>query len=222
MMMMVTMNRWSVVALSMALMVGAACGEDEVTLPNDAGTTVDVGAGDAGTTADTSLTDAGSDDAGSEDAGAADVGAADTTEPGPDVETDTSDTGAPDTGSEPTDVSDAGGSTDDVTGDCVPYEAIAPLFVSNGCTNSYCHGGPTNASGLGLEDGYASLVNVGSVGAPGEVRVIPGDPDGSYLIHKIEGTASAGNAMPPIGDVSSDDIAALRAWIAAGAAESCP
>jgi hypothetical protein len=203
------------IAGMVAIFVLSACGADETVLVGDTGLAADAGV-EADASADATPdanADAASDatpDAFVED----DVHASDADTPEADAD-----------GNPEADASDVVADTvtvEEVSEDCVPYEAVAPLFVSNGCTNSYCHGGPTNASGLGLEDGYASLVNVGSVGAPGETRVVPGDPDASYLIHKVEGTASAGNPMPPIGEIASEDVEALRAWIQAGAAEFCP
>ena len=48
-----------------------------------------------------------------------------------------------------------------------------------------------NAGGLSLVEGvsYGELVNVGEPNKPGAIRVIPGDPAASYLIHKLEGRA---------------------------------
>jgi len=34
---------------------------------------------------------------------------------------------------------------------------------------------------------YDQIVNVGSTRKPGAIRIIPGDPDNSYLVHKVEG-----------------------------------
>ena len=47
----------------------------------------------------------------------------------------------------------------------------------------------------------------------------PGDPDASYLIHKLEGRAGiTGDRMPQGGPfLSSADIAVIRSWIQAGA-----
>src|SRR5262245_22750717 len=61
-----------------------------------------------------------------------------------------------------------------------------------------CHSGAAAPLGLRLDAGasYAMLVNASSVEAPSLRRVAPGNPDASYLIHKIAGTASAGGRMP--------------------------
>ena len=44
---------------------------------------------------------------------------------------------------------------------------------------------------------YATLVNAPSVSKPGAIRVVPGDPDASYLVQKIEGAPGiVGERMP--------------------------
>ena len=66
---------------------------------------------------------------------------------------------------------------------------------------------------------YASLVNVTSISEPPLKRVLPGDPNNSYIIHKLEGTQSVGARMPfggPFLDQATIDQ--VRAWIQAGAA----
>ena len=42
---------------------------------------------------------------------------------------------------------------------------------------------------------YAALVDVASVQRPGIRRVAPGDPDGSYLVHKLEGRSSISGVL---------------------------
>ena len=66
---------------------------------------------------------------------------------------------------------------------------------------------------------HASLVNVTSISEPQLKRVVPGDPDNSYIIHKLEGTQTVGARMPfggPFLDQATIDQ--VRAWIQAGAA----
>ena len=66
---------------------------------------------------------------------------------------------------------------------------------------------------------HSNTVGVPSVEQPAFLRVAPGDPEGSYLVHKIEGRGSiSGDPMPQGGPpLSSTEIADIRAWIAAGA-----
>jgi mono/diheme cytochrome c family protein len=90
---------------------------------------------------------------------------------------------------------------------------------------SVCHTGPTSNAlpgGMDLTDAdasFANLVGVASVQVPALSRVEAGDPDNSYLIQKIEGTASEGEPMPLGGPPLNDDVIDdIRQWIADGAA----
>jgi len=102
------------------------------------------------------------------------------------------------------------------------YQAeIAPLLASNCAT---CHLTGQEAGNMALIPAKAieSLVGVKSVEAPNLVRVVPGDPDASYLIMKLEGTHidhGGSGARMPFGGFPLDDgdMAKIRAWIAQGA-----
>ncbi|MDX1455427.1 MAG: hypothetical protein R3217_08240 [Gammaproteobacteria bacterium] len=86
------------------------------------------------------------------------------------------------------------------------------------CTQ--CHVGASAPEGLRLEDGmtYGMTVNVASSQVPSLDRIEPGDPDNSYLIQKIEGTAASGERMPRGGPFLSDDVVnAMRQWVTDGA-----
>ena len=56
----------------------------------------------------------------------------------------------------------------------------------------HCHSGANAPVGLRLDaaNSYALLVGVASVERPNMLRVAPGDPNNSYLIQKLEGTAA--------------------------------
>jgi hypothetical protein len=85
-----------------------------------------------------------------------------------------------------------------------------------------CHNAPSHQGGLDLEtDPWSELVGVTSP-AYGAVRVEPGDPGGSLLWRKMDGSQgnSEGGVMPPRG-VQGADADLVRAWIEAGASESC-
>ena len=83
-----------------------------------------------------------------------------------------------------------------------------------------CHSGAAAPQGLRLDSGvsFANLVGVPSVEASSFLRVAPGMPDQSYLIHKLEGTAQVGEQMtlggPPIPQATIDFV---RQWIIDGA-----
>lgn len=86
------------------------------------------------------------------------------------------------------------------------------------CTG--CHSGAAAPLGLRLDEGaaFAMLVGAPSVEVPSLNRVQPGDPDASYLIHKLEGTAAVGARMPlNAPPLPADTIAVIRQWIANGA-----
>jgi len=100
----------------------------------------------------------------------------------------------------------------------VNYTAeIQPIF-SGRCIG--CHNVATAPQGLVLDadNSYAHLVNVASKEVPSLLRVKPGDPDNSYLVQKIEGTAAVGGRMP-LGRPPLDPevIVLIRRWISEGA-----
>ena len=67
---------------------------------------------------------------------------------------------------------------------------------------------------------FAALANTISRGKPGARLVIPGDPDGSYLVQKLEGrTGIVGERMPRTGGpyLTAGQMTILKRWIANGA-----
>jgi CHRD domain len=66
---------------------------------------------------------------------------------------------------------------------------------------------------------YTSIVNVASIEVPTMKRIVPGDPDNSYLVLKIQGSPGiVGVQMPASGGpLSQAQIDEVRAWVAAGA-----
>jgi hypothetical protein len=98
------------------------------------------------------------------------------------------------------------------------FQQIQDTVFTPICTG--CHAGATAPRGLRLDAGnsYALLVNVASAEVPALLRVNPGNPDQSYLVQKIEGTAAVGGRMPLGGaPLPQDRIDLIRQWIAAGA-----
>ena len=61
-----------------------------------------------------------------------------------------------------------------------------------------CHAGASAPQGLKLDSGnsFANLVGVKSSEVSSLLRVAAGDPNQSYLIQKLEGSASVGEQMP--------------------------
>ena len=86
------------------------------------------------------------------------------------------------------------------------------------CATAGCHTG-AGAAGLNLEaaNSYAELVGVPSSQDAGILRVAVNDPDNSYLIQKLEGTAGTGGVMPPGGMLDPTSITTIRTWITNGA-----
>ena len=123
-------------------------------------------------------------------------------------------------------------SLSDVTG---PTPNLVPTFSSiqheifdnsdssgrAACTQ--CHnavGGRFNGLDLSPAVSYGNLVNVASRGKPGAIRVIPGDPENSYLIHKLEGRPGiVGLRMPFNGPpyLVDGQISVIKRWIELGA-----
>jgi hypothetical protein len=99
------------------------------------------------------------------------------------------------------------------TFDSIQQHVFTPI-----CTA--CHTGATAPLGLRLDEGvsYAMLVNVTSTEDPTHKRIAPGNPDASYLVHKIQGIAAVGGRMPLGGSaLSPATIAIIRQWITDGA-----
>jgi hypothetical protein len=99
----------------------------------------------------------------------------------------------------------------------------ANVFSVN-CAIPGCHGGGTVQFGLRLDPdfSYASLINVASPQSPSGqtlTRVIPGNPDGSFLIQKLEGKQTVGIRMPAFSPqpLPQSTINVIRQWIANGA-----
>jgi hypothetical protein len=90
------------------------------------------------------------------------------------------------------------------------------------CTSCHNAQGARFAGNLNLSGAtaYSQLVNVASSGKPGAIRVIPADPENSYLIHKIEGRPGiVGERMPRTSGpfLTPGQILIIRTWIAQGA-----
>ena len=105
---------------------------------------------------------------------------------------------------------------------------VVPL-IEDRCALPQCHGSRPQA-GLSLDgsdaDIHAMLVSATSVTAPDLARVEPGDPDASFLIHKVQGDFTGlacadddcGVRMPKADDpLSAECLDMLTAWVQAGA-----
>jgi hypothetical protein len=90
------------------------------------------------------------------------------------------------------------------------------------CIDCHTNIGRTPPAGLNLthDAAYDQLVNVASTRKAGAIRVVPGDPESSYIVHKIEGTADiVGVRMPFSGApyLTDGQILIIKRWIAVGA-----
>ena len=99
--------------------------------------------------------------------------------------------------------------------------SIQREIFSQRCTS--CHNGSARflpfVQNLTEGNSYASLVGVPSIEQPALMRVAPGDPENSYLVHKLEGRAGiTGARMPFTGTPLTDgQILVIKRWIEIGA-----
>ena len=91
------------------------------------------------------------------------------------------------------------------------------------CTQCHTDAGRRRpAGGMNLSPGaaYASLVGVASSRKPGAIRVVPGDPQNSYLLQKLAGRLDiVGLCMPRGGPpyLTQGQMLVIRRWIEMGA-----
>lgn len=101
----------------------------------------------------------------------------------------------------------------------------ANIFTPTCAYSSGCHQGAGAQQGLQLDDGFSrgNLVNVVSPQDATAIRVRPGDPDASFLIHKLEGMQPGG--APIVGArmpadmnyLQQSTVNVIREWILNGA-----
>jgi hypothetical protein len=113
------------------------------------------------------------------------------------------------------------------SGDNAPPAGLQPTLASIQdnvftvtCAVSGCHGGAGAQYGLQLDPGFSAgnLINVPSGQDPNLIRVVPGDPDASFLIQKLDGTQTVGARMPDNGPyLTTAKINVIRQWIQDGA-----
>lgn len=103
---------------------------------------------------------------------------------------------------------------------------VQPILSTN-CALSGCHAGASPAMGMNLGGGqaYANTVGIAAQEVPGMSRIAPGNPDQSYLVHKIQGTQAtvqgSGQRMPlGAAPLTAAQIETIRRWITAGAPDN--
>ena len=98
---------------------------------------------------------------------------------------------------------------------------VQPIFDSR-CASQQCHGAEEDADlRLTSGDSHGELVNVPSIQVPSLMRVLPSEPDSSYLVLKIGDSPPQGNRMP-IGQapLTTTDVSTIRSWIDNGALDN--
>ncbi|MBZ5711918.1 hypothetical protein [Nannocystis pusilla] len=182
------------------------------------GSGVSAGAGMATTAAETTATivapTTGTADA-TGDATSSSTGEPQTTGPG-------TTTGAvepePSTGTTTSGTTTGGTTDEDDDEHALDFESdIQPIF-SDYCT---CHGDGDPSPDLGVGRAYESIVRERADDVKSMALVEPGQPDESYLWHKIAGThdevGGKGKRMPPSDLLLDRDLDLIEAWIAQGA-----
>jgi hypothetical protein len=105
------------------------------------------------------------------------------------------------------------------------FEAIQRGIFDVHCVSAGCHNASDRADGLVLSEGdaYASLVGVvpanPAAASAGLRRVMPNQPDQSFLLIKLAVPGPGEGSQMPLGapPMSAPDIESIRAWILAGA-----
>jgi hypothetical protein len=100
---------------------------------------------------------------------------------------------------------------------------IRPLLDQAGCLASSCHGGPFPSSNYDLQS-YIGFFGPGvEAKALKACDIVPGQPDASYVIEKLNPGPRLGvqmpNSRPPL---SPEQIDLVRTWILEGASDDSP
>lgn len=132
-----------------------------------------------------------------------------------------------------TDDSDTATDTD-TTANCgiePKLSSISAKYFQLSCVFGGCHEAASQEGDLNLDAAslHAVLVNVAAAdkkaGPRGKLRVVPGNPDASFLVQKLEGTQARdeGGIMPDGADEPIDPecrIKMVRQWILDGALDN--
>jgi hypothetical protein len=99
--------------------------------------------------------------------------------------------------------------------------SIQSEILSQRCVSCHSGAGRFLPAVMNLTEGnsYASLVGVTSIERPGLQRVAPGDPENSYIIHKLEGRSGIAGIRMPFNATPLTDgqILVIKRWIELGA-----
>ena len=99
--------------------------------------------------------------------------------------------------------------------------SIQSEIFSQRCIGCHTGAGRFLPAVMNLTEGnsYANLVGVASIQQAALMRVAPGDPESSYIIHKLEGRAGITAARMPFNGtpLTEGQILVIRRWIELGA-----
>jgi hypothetical protein len=99
--------------------------------------------------------------------------------------------------------------------------SIQSEIFSQRCIGCHTGAGRFLPGVMNLTEGnsYASLVGVPSIQNTALMRVAPGDPETSYIIHKLEGRSGITGARMPFNGTPLTDgqILVIKRWIELGA-----
>jgi hypothetical protein len=101
-----------------------------------------------------------------------------------------------------------------------PLSTLEQQIFVRSCNFSSCHAANTAAAGLSLAaPTFDKLVNVKSSAARDKLRVVPFEPDQSYLMEKLTSDKpTVGRRMPLASEpLPDEEIQLIREWIAGGA-----
>ena len=115
-------------------------------------------------------------------------------------------------------------------GGAVSFAADVQPILSGSCAFSGCHGTSNAQPGgkpmvLTASQSYDNVVGVASDELPTMQRIRAGQPDNSYLIHKLQGThrtAGGSGERMPLGSAALPQatIDRIRTWVANGASRN--
>jgi hypothetical protein len=112
------------------------------------------------------------------------------------------------------------------SGGAVSFAADVQPILSGSCAFSNCHGTtspnpPAKPMVLATGSAYDNIAGVSAAQLSTMQRIRAGEPDNSYLIHKLQGThrsvGGSGSQMPLGGTLAQAQIDLIRRWVTEGA-----
>lgn len=104
------------------------------------------------------------------------------------------------------------------------FANVQSLVFTKSCAFSTCHGPFLPEEGMSLAEGqaYRAIVNVESRTNPGQLRVVPFDPDNSILYQALHGPVGADLGRMPNDRpaLEAQRIQLVHDWIEQGAQEN--